>query len=500
MNKYLLLVALFFNACTSDNNQIVDKDNVIVGVPTEVVNLAPYGSNDTASARVRSQIFEHLIDRADDGSFIPVLATGWKYVTPTILEVTIRSNVLFQNGETLTAEDVKYSFDIMLQTPEIANVVRPIKQVNVVAPLKVQIVLKAPFAAILAHLAHSAANIINEKAHKESLTKAEYIPVGTGPFSYVAWNRGQNIFLKRFDNYWEGTPKLATVEFRVIPELSIRMIALETGDIDIAYDIEGSDKENIIANPDLLLVEKNSPRVEFLVFNMGSKGNPLWKDKRIRQAVDYAIDRDGIIKSVLFGSGSRANSLLHGSVIGHNPNIPIQEYNVAKAKSLLQEVSIPKDAKVTIWASESIRSKIAEIIQANLEEIGIPTTIEVLEWSRYLASVSAGDYDVALLGWAALTRDADNVLYTHLHSISFGKAGNRSFYKNDELDKVLDLAKIESDSKKRDQYYARASKINKDEVLYIPLYHTTQNAGIHRTVKGFSIDPSGTHYLKTVYF
>lgn len=499
MNKYLLLIILFFNACASEI-QTIDKDNIIVGVPTEAVNLAPYGSNDTASARVRSQIFEHLIDRADDGSFIPVLATEWKYITPTILELTIRSNVLFQNGETLTAEDVKYSFDTMLQTPEIANVVRPIKQVNVVAPLKVQIVLKDPFAAILAHLAHSAANIINEKAHKENLTKDEYIPIGTGPFSYVAWNRGQNIFLKRFDNYWEGASKLTTVEFRVIPELSIRMIALETGDIDIAYDIDGSDKENIIANPDLILVEKDSPRVEFLFFNMGPKGNPLWQDKRIRQAVDYAIDRDGIIKSVLFGSGSRANSLLHSSVIGYNPNIPIQEYNVAKAKALLKEVSIPKDAKVIIWASESIRSKIAEIIQANLEEIGISATIEVLEWSRYLASVSAGDYDIALLGWTALTRDADNVLYTHLHSVSFGKAGNRSFYKNNELDKVLDLAKIELDSKKRDQYYARASEINKDEVVYIPLYHTIQNAGIHRTVKGFSISPSGIHYLKTVYF
>ncbi len=487
-----VLLILMTVSCSSDDTNV--KDTLRIGIPFEPTTL--YGSIETASARINLNIYDRLIEKEKDGSFSEGLATEWEMLSPTELKLTLRTNAQFHNGEYLTPEDVQYTIERAINTPEINSIASPIKSVDIIDGDTVVMHLHAPFAPILSHLTHSAMAVLNKKAMEEAGADYDQIAVGTGPYILQEWNRGQNVVLTANENYWDGAPNIQNLDFMVIPDNSARSIALETGDVDVVYDIDFVDRERIAESPALNLIEEPVASIEYFGFNTGKGSNPIWQDNRVREAVALAIDREGIIDNVIFGAGTPASSIIYDTVIGRYDGLTPRERNVAKAKELLAEAGVTNGTKVNLSVYDG-RQKMAEVIQANLKEIGLDVSIEVSELSRFIDSTSKGEHDTYILGWVTVTGDADYGIYNLIHSDSWGGPGNASFYSNTVVDNLLDQARVEIDSEKRDKLYEEVQVILDEELPIFPLYYRTLNVGTSKDVKDFTFNPTGAYKLKS---
>ncbi len=497
MKKILVIILLLLNSCSENIEQ--DKNTLTVAVPIEATGLFPYKANDPHSSRVNVLLFDTLIRRDTNGNFEPAIATSWDYISPTILEVTIRSNVYFHNGDLLSLEDVQFSYECILATPNLSHTVDPILRTEITKDNKFRVILKEPYAPLIHLLAYTTFKIINKAYVLSNEIDIVQRPMGTGPYKLKEWNRGQNILLEKNEEYWDVPAHIQKINLRTVNDPVARAIALETGEVDIAYDIEGSDKDRIIDNPDLVLVQREIPRVEYIAMNIGKGDNPLWKDKRGRQAFSYALDLQGIVNSVLFGMGKTGNSLLSPVVNGYDLELPLRNRNIEKSKQLLTDMGI-KNPAMNIWVREGVSQKVGEVIQANLAEVGIQASIEIVEYARFLEGVALGDHDVFILNWTAVTADADYGLNNLLNSSSWGSKGNRSFYSNLEVDKLLAEGRTTLDLEKRANIYKKIQNIVYDDVPYIPIYYAVLGVGMNKDVKGFEFDIFSDYPLQKVYF
>ncbi|MGL5721158.1 MAG: ABC transporter substrate-binding protein [Brevinema sp.] len=495
-NISILIAFLATMACSSGEKGA--KDTLIIALDADAVSLDAHRSNDPYSLLVRANIFDRLIERDESNQFIPSLATEWNYLNPTTLRMKLREGVVFQNGEPFTAEDVRYSFERALASPDIVQIVAPFKGVEIIDDYTINVILKYPFAATEAHLAHGAMSMVNQKAIEDAGDEVAQYPVGTGPFSFKEWNRGQNVVLTANESYWGGTPQLKTVEIRIVPEASARVIALETGDIDVALAIDPVDRDRVTENSSLTLLEGAAPRVQFLAFNIGRGKNPAWKNPRVREAVALSLDTPGLIRSVLFNTAQPAGSLLQESIFGA-VKIPPVEQNIERAKQILQEEGVATGMKVSLWTLPGVQQKIAEVIQGNLKEIGMDASIEVYELGRYIKAISQGEQDLYTLFWTTVTSDGNYGLYNLLHSSAQGVSGNRMFYSNPEVDRLLDQARSELNPDVRKMQYQRIQEIIREDYVMIPIFYPYEMAGVRKNVKGFDFRTTAIHFFKDTY-
>ncbi|ERT69220.1 hypothetical protein HMPREF0202_00854, partial [Cetobacterium somerae ATCC BAA-474] len=237
---------------------------------------------------------------------------------------------------------------------------------------------------------------------------------------------------------------------------------------------------------DIRVDEISSLGVGYLGINTG-KG--ALQNKNVRKAIAMGINRDIIIESVLSGAVEKANSILGPGVVGYSKETAPFEYNPEEAKKLLEESGY-KDLSLTLVTSNNeLRKQMAEIIQAQLKDIGINIKIEILEWAAFLTATGTGKSDLFMLGWSNSSGDADYGIGSVLHSSMKGSSGNRSFFDNPTFDALLDKGKIELDSTKRSELYAQAQNIMNEEVPVLPIYFMPASAGIREEVKGFVQSP-----------
>lgn len=454
------------------------ENTLNIALPIEMIDLSPFGALDTQSTRVRNQVFDKLLTLNPKGEIIPNLAESYTYINPTTLQFTLRTNVMFHNGEMLTAEDVKYSIDKALETATLQSQLYMIQSVDVLDPYKVQITLNRIYAPIEILMTTSSTYIVSKKAGEE-----DNFHIGTGPYALSEWNRGQNVILKRFDGYW-GTPaKIATLNIRTVPEALVRMIAVETGEVDIAYDIDYTEKERVENSKDLVFDETIINRIEYLGFTTTKApyNNPLF-----REAVAYAIDIPGIIKTATLGASRQADRLTVPG-IGHEPS-PIIKRDIEKAKRLLKESGIPKGTKVSLLAIEGVRKSSSEIIQANLKEIGIDVEINIVEWAKYAQMMYATDVLMYMGGWST-EPDADMYYSIFFESQNIGSGGNFTRYSDPLMDKLLKQARASLDPKERLKYYNQIhAKTDKEKVL-IPLYYPINTVVYRNNISNVRFDP-----------
>ncbi|RKD21627.1 peptide/nickel transport system substrate-binding protein [Caminicella sporogenes DSM 14501] len=496
----VMIFAVALTGCgqKAANEGKVEKDTLVVAQGADAKSLDPHATNDQPSSRVMKQIYDTLVKATVDMELVPGLAESWKQLDETTWQFNIRKGVKFHNGEELKASDVKFTLERMLKSQKVAHIVEAIDSVEVKDDYTVIIKTKEPFGPLLAHLSHTAASILNEKAVKEAGDNYGQHPIGTGPYKFVSWEAGDRITLERFDDYYQGPAKIKNVVFRNITEGTNRTIGLETGEVDIAYDIEPIDKDRVANHEKLQLIE--GPSLSYAYIGMNMKKAPF-DNPKVRKAINYAINVDDIITAVLNGAGQKANSPIGPRVFGYNGEIKPYDYNPELAKKLLKEAGYENGFDTTIWTNDNpIRMQIAQIVQAQLKEVGINVTIEPLEWGSYLERTAKGEHDMFILGWTTVTADADYGLYALYHSSQHGGAGNRTFYTNEEVDKLLEKGRTSIDPKVREEAYKKAQEIIVNDAPDVMLYYGTQNAGIQKSVKGFKLHPAGHHSIYGVYF
>lgn len=494
----ILTLSIVLSACGGSKGitRKNPEDTLVVAQGADAVSLDPHAVNDQPSSRVSKQIYNTLVASTEDMEIVPALAESWESIDDLTWEFKLGQGIKFHNGEELKASDVKFTYDRMLASPTVSHIIGPVSEIKVIDDYTVQIITSEPFAPLLSHLTHTASSILNEKAVTEAGEDYGQNPVGTGPFAFDSWQSGDRITLKAFEDYFKGAAKVKTVVFRNVPEGTNRTVGLETGEIDIAYDIEPVDKNLVTDNAGLELIEGPSLSSQYLGFNTTKAP---FDNVKVRQAINYAVNVQEIIDVVLEGAGEVAKSPLMDLIFGSNPDIKGYDYDVAKAKELLKEAGLENGFKTSIWTNDSpVRVRIAEIVQAQLKEVGIDASIEVVEWGAYLDRTSAGEHDMFILGWTTVTGDADYGLYALFHSSQHGGAGNRFFYTNPEVDRLLDIGKTEVDSGKRLEAYKEAQELIVADAPQLFLYFSTQNVGENKAVKGFKLHPAGHHSLYNV--
>ena len=481
----------------TNNDDKPKKTEIVLAQKADIVSLDPHATNDSPSANLTRQIYSSLVRTNVNMEYEGDLAESWKSLSPTEWEFKLRQGVKWHDGSDFKASDVKFSIERQQQGPQVKHLVNMITEVKVIDDYTVVIVTDEPCGPLLANLAHSASRIVPEKACTEYGDKFAEHPTGTGPMKFVEWVPGDRVVLERNEDYFEGLPATERLVMRVIPEGTSRTIALETGEVDLILDVEPIDKEKIESNSDLKLYEEMSNRTEWLSLN--NKKAPF-DNKLVRQAINHAIDKESVIEVATDGRGMVANTVIGPTVLGYNPNVKVYEYDPEKAKELLAQAGFPDGFTTTLWSSGDVRNRAAEVIQSNLAEVGITAEIELMEWGAYLDKTSAGEHDMHLLGWSNLTADGDGGMYPNFHSTSQGASGNRSFFENAEVDRLLEEGRVETDFDKRPKYYEDAQDIIMEEAAMVPLYFQPTEVGARADLKGVELHPGSLHRFHMLHY
>ena len=470
------------------------RTDIIIGTDRDVVTTDPHDTNDAPSGDVNRQIYSALLRQNPQYEFVPDLALSWEPISPTEWQFNLRQGVLWHDGTPFTANDVRFS--IMRQQEErhgqVRHLVAAVADVIVVDDYTVIIETYEPFGPILVNLAHSATRIVPAHAADDLANN----PIGTGPMRFVSRVPGVEIRLERFDDYFGDLAMATSLTYMIIADGPARTIALETGEVDMILMVPAVDVDRIHAHPELRLIEDMSNRFEWLGFNMNKAP---FDNVLVRRAIAHSLDREGMNIVGYEGRAAIANSFTGPTVFGYNPNIEPLVRNLDLARELLAEAGFPDGFETILWTSGAAREMKAQIIQANLAEIGITASIEVLEWAAYLDRTSAGEHYMHMLSWANLTGDADPGMWPLYHTASQG-AGNRSFFSNERVDELLELGRRETNQPARVPFYHEIQEILRYYLPVVPLHILPIEFAIRAGLEGYELHPGGLHRFYNLHF
>lgn len=404
-------------------------------------------------------------------------------------------NIKFHTGAELKAADVKFSLDRAIASASVSYIVDFIKEVNVKDDFTVEVLLRATYAPALRNLAVPFAAILPKETVEKDEENFKLHPIGSGPYKFVEWKPGDTVKLTAFDDYMDGKPATANLVMKVVPETSQRLIALETGDVDISYDLGVNDIKRARDSSNIVVLEAPSLSCWYISMNMNQKP---FDDHRVREAINYAIDRQLIVDTIMSGNGQAADAIIAPSVFGYYPS-GVYDYDPDKARTLLKDAGYEKGFSTTLWVNDNqARIEICQAVQAMLLDVGIECSVEVMEFGSFIQKTTAGEHDMGFFGWTTSTRDADYTYYSLEHSSKQGASGNRSFIHDPEVDKLVEAGRSLSDPEKRKELYKELAQLLKKINNNSPLYYSTINVGARKGIEGFVIDPVGYHELNTV--
>lgn len=462
----------------------------------DVTSLDPHQGHETPAVQVTSQIFDTLVTLdPKTNEIVPQIADSWEQTDDQTYVFKIHEGIKFHDGSDLTAEDVKFSLDRARNSATVSYIVNFIEDVTVDDDHTVTIKTTAPYAPALRNLAIPFAAIV-PKAVVEADEDAFILnPVGSGPYKFVEWNQGDHVTLKAFDDYYAGKAETENLIMKVIPETSQRTIALETGEVDLAYDLAVNDIPKVNENDKLQVYEIPSLTCWYVSMNLNKKP---FDNPKVREALSMAIDRQTIIDTINAGSGQPADAIIAPAVFGYY-STGVREYNPTKAKELLAEAGYPDGFSTSLWVNDNqSRIEMCQAMQAMLLEIGVQCNIEVLEFGSYISRTVAGEHDMAYFGWTTSSGDADYSYYSLEHSTQQGAAGNRSFLADPDVDKLIEKARFNTNEAERKDLYKELA-IKLDEINNnIPIFYSYINVGANKNVEGFIMNVNGYHSLDKV--
>jgi len=450
-----------------------------VGIGVDADTLDPAGQTTTTISNIIRLIAEPLFITSPNGTIVPVLADSYNVSSNgTVYTIKLKKGIKFQDGEPLNSEAVKFTLERILdpnvKVPSRGNFLL-IDHVEAVDEYTVNIYLKKPFAPFLGVL--TSAYIIAPNATKQLGDKIANNPagIGTGPYMFKEWVKGDHITLVANPNYWNGTPYFSQMIFKVVPDASTREAMLLSGDLDLIIQPPPSDLASLSSRGDVKVSWTISTREMYIGIN--TQYGPL-NDTRVRQALNYAIDKDSLIKYVLFGLGSPEDSILPPFVLGHIAVGPYQ-YDPQKAKQLLAQAGYPNGFSVTLITPNGrylFDTQVAETIAQYLRDIGIQVNVRTYDWPTYVSTILAPlnktELQLFLLGWSPSVPDPYFYTFQLFHSSQFTPNGfNNFFYNNTEADKLLELGATTTDPQLRAQIYQNLTKIVWNDAPMIFLYY-----------------------------
>ena len=462
------------------------KDTLTVALVSHAQTLDPHMHFERVGILVNVNMFDSLLHRSAKLEFEPGLATSWKAVSDTSWEFKIRKGVRFHNGDPMTPDDVKFSFDRVLdqskKSPQYGNI-RAIKEVKVVDAETIQIVTDKPFPLLLERLVFFP---IVPKKHILAVGDQAFgttAPVGTGPWKFVEWKRDQLIRLEAFDQYWRGKPPFKHLVFRAVPEFATQFAEIKTGGVDIIRDVSSDIVPELKANPQTYVSTTPILRVHYVEFDM--RAAPF--DKRgVRQAANYAVDKQTIIQKMMGGLAQQVATTVQPLAFGFDREVKPYPYDVKKAKELLAQSGYPNGVDITLHSSSVAFRPNFEAIGQMLTEAGIRTTTRMWDpgpaWNKFFqgeGKATNGYYG----NWGNYSVfDADAVLHPLYHTEPGGWIG-KWYTRVEGLDKLIDEGRSTVDQAKRKRTYAQIQALIREEAPAIFLWTGQDTLAISKKVQ-----------------
>ncbi len=474
---------------------------ITIGISSDITSLDPHNHNDTASAYATRHIYSNLVRLTEDNEFVGDLAESWEFKDDVTVEFTLKEGVKFHDGSTLTAEDVKFSLETQKESPKVGHLVSMVESVEVVDDTHFIIHMNTPSNALVSSLNHSGCAIFS-KAHVEKILAEgktiESAPMGTGPYKFDDWTPGASFSLVKNPDYFnpERAAQNDKLIFKVIPEESARTIALENGELDLLINVPTTDAQRIRESADLALDEYTVTTIEYFTVN---HSKAPFDDVRVRQALSYAINKEDVVTVTVSGEGAPFDNYIGEPAIGYYDVVTKYEYNPEKAKELFAEAGIGEGFTFTCYVAGNARANSATVIQANLAELGITMNIEQMEGSTFFEKTGNGEHEACLAGWVA-NAEPDNTYRPLFTSADTGAGGNRSYYKNPEVDKLVDDAAVNPDKAAVQKDYETILKILSDDAVWVPLYSPSGLMARNAKLQGMNPSPIQMHDFYSLHY
>ncbi len=485
-------------------------DELKIGIATEPSSLDPHFHVFSPNINVAMYTFDKLINFDQNMDLEPNLALSWDALDDSTWQIKLREGVKFHDGTPLTAGDVKFTIERAPTVPNspssYARFLKPIKGVEVVDDHTLKLLTDGPFPLLPRYLATFA---IVSKKNGEGAATDDYnsgkAMIGTGPFKFVSWTKGDSIVFKRNDDYWGKKPEWDTVTLRPIPQNASRVAALLAGDVDVIEQVPPSDIARIKADPDRDIAQAVSNMVIYIhmdsdrdasPFVTDKDGKPLGKnplkDPRVRKAMSMAINRQAIVDRVLEGAGVPAGQIQVEGTFAFSPDLKPETYDPEKAKALLAEAGwgdgfgLTLDAPADRYVNDA---QVAEAVAQMLSRVGIATKVETMPAAVLFSRGTKLEFSVLMAGWNPNTGEPSEVLAGLLHTYDkekgFGGA-NRGRYSNPAMDEALEKALVTVDKAEHEALLIKAMQEvrSNDGVLF--LHHQMNTWGMR---KGLSVSP-----------
>ncbi|MEJ2015386.1 MAG: ABC transporter substrate-binding protein [Limibacillus sp.] len=486
----------------------------------EGFNPSLYTAGTTFDASSR-QVFNRLVE-FDRGTttIVPALAESWD-VSDDGLTYTfnLRRGVQFQSTKDFTpsrnfnADDVIYSFERQrdpdhpyhkvsggqyeyFQAMDMPGLIKEVKKVD---DYTVQFILNRPEAPFIANMGMDFASVLSAEYADQMMKagtpeKVDLNPVGTGPFQRVMYQKDAVIRYKAHPGYWKGKAPIDDLIFAITPDASVRWQKLQAGECHVMPYPNPADLEDMAAHDEINLMEQEGLNVGYLAFN--TEKEPF-TDKRVRQALNMAVNKQAIIDVVFQGAGKAAKNPIPPTIWSYNDDVQDYPYDPEKAKAMLAEAGV-SGLKTNIWAMPVQRpynpnaKRMAELIQADWAKVGVEAEIVSFEWGEYLKRSKDGEHETVLLGWTGDNGDPDNFLFVLL-GCEAASGANRARWCYRPFDDLLVEAKQTADVAERTRLYEEAQVIFKEEAPWITIAHSVVFKPVRKEVKDFRIDPFGGH-------
>lgn len=442
-------------------------------------------------------IYEPMVKVESDGKTVsPALATAWKRLDDNTMQFTLRQNVQFHNGEEWAADAVKFNIERILDPKSNADgrtTYSVIDRVDVVDKYTVNIHTAKPDPVLLLRMSGFAMNMIAPKwaaaAGNQGIASGTMGYVGTGPYKFKSWSPNQDLVVESNEQYWGGAPPIKNVRMKTITETATRVAAVRSGEVHVAKDIPPEEVDNFNKSNRQTARAVASNRIPF--YFMEVRKPPL-DNVKLRQAINYAADIDGIIQSVLLGNGTRVATVLAPWHVGFDRTLKPYPYDVDKAKSLMKDAGFANgfDVNINYIQGRYMKDKeVAEAIAQELNKAGIRCKPNLLDSTLLTQKDLAKELDgMIFASWGNWLFDADNTLYPLFSTdvrdtINAGKGQNSRPYSNPEFDKLITEARFTLDVQRRNDLYAQAQKIMYDDAAALFMYQLTDIYGVDNWVK-----------------
>ena len=470
----------------------------------------PQKYSGTHAGRTLRNLFDPLVTVYDDSSDLKGgLAESWE-ISPDGLTYTFKlRDTTFHDGTPLTADNVAFTFLRTLdETNEWYQKTGPFPFAKYIWPYVVTDQIKAvdtrtlrfqlsqPDSTFLDNLTWAGSGIISPPALQKWGRDFTLHPVGAGPFKFTDWQKGTSFTIERFDGYWAGAPLLDKVVFKPVEESAARLVQLQSGNVDLVVALPPEFVSQVKSDSNLQLIETAGIHIWWITLNLN---NEHFKDKRVRQAVNYAIDKQAIINDILAGSASVSHSFAFPNTPAFTDQVPQYSYDPQKAKSLLTEAGLPNGFSTVFLVPESgsgmiAPKEIATVVQAQLAQVGVEAKIQTMEWTSYISAYvggmdkAAGGSPVGMAQMSYMIPQPDPGMYAY--DVLGGKGSlNPGGYANGDFDQLMLKAKGMSDAKQRTDLYKQAQTLVADDAPWIFMFHAHNVVAANKKVQNIILNP-----------